>query len=472
MVNPYSQIEQLFMSEHSNFSILIVDDEELVRWSLQHDLAKAGYQVYSTSSGEEAISILQNHEPEITLLDVQLPGMNGFEVLSAIQNHNISTLVMMLTVVTELPVAVKAIRAGAIDYITKPFELNDVLLRIENAIQQNGMKRELNRLRSRQTQSSALEDIIAVSPKTQQVLETAAQIAESGNSTVLVRGESGVGKDIISGAIHNLSPRSKAAFIEVNCPSFPSQLLENELFGHERGAFTDARASKEGLVELAHKGTLFLNEISDVDLNIQAKLLQFLEKKTFRRIGSTKERHVDVRVIAATNQNMEQFVKEGKFRQDLFYRLNVIPLYIPPLRERHEDVPALIEHFLEKFRREFFKPHLEVAQDVMESLTAYHWPGNVRELKNCLERMVLLSKNHLINKEVVPIEIKESYQQNNRVHSAIPAAASPIVMNEIKMIEQALKDAEGNQSRAARHLKISRDTLRYRMKKYGIHTLE
>jgi DNA-binding NtrC family response regulator len=467
-MNRYSDYQSIFMTNQSNITLLIVDDEELVRWSLEQDLKDAGYNVLSANNGEKALKLIQANEPDMVLLDIKLPGMSGFEVLHAIQQNQHSSLVMMLTVVSDIDSAVAAVKAGAIDYVTKPFEFSDVLLRIEKNLQQKQLIQEVKHFRSMQSQHSALDNIVAVSPATQDVIQTITQIAGQGKSTVLIRGESGVGKDLFSKAVHNLSPRASAPFIEVNCPSFPAQLLENELFGHERGAFTDARARKEGLVELANKGTVFLNEISEINANTQAKLLNFLEKKTFRRIGSTREREVDVRVIAATNQNLEKLVGEGQFRQDLFYRLNVIPIFIPPLRARKEDVPPLIEHFLHVFRLEFSKPQLNLSNDVMECLVRYNWPGNVRELKNCMERMVLLTKGNIIHTHVIPKEILDHTNKSPVGSYHDELTMSPLAQNEVELIKKALEQAEGNQSRAARILKISRDTLRYRLKKYHI----
>lgn len=467
-MNQDSVFQPLFMNNRSNITLLVVDDEELVRWSLEQDLEEAGYKILSAGDGEEALKLIQTHEPDMVLLDINLPGMSGFDVLHAIQQNQHSTLVMMLTVVSDIDSAVAAVKAGAVDYVTKPFEFSDILLRIEKNLEQNQLIKEVKHFRSMQSQHSALDNIVSVSPATQDVIQTITQIAGQGKSTVLIRGESGVGKDLFSKAVHNISPRASAPFIEVNCPSFPAQLLENELFGHERGAFTDARARKEGLVELANKGTVFLNEISEINANTQAKLLNFLEKKTFRRIGSTREREVDVRVIAATNQNLEMLVAEGQFRQDLFYRLNVIPIFIPPLRSRKEDVPALIEHFLELFRLEFSKPQLNLSNDVLERMVQYDWPGNVRELKNCMERMVLLTKGNLIQIDVIPKEILDQTSQNPVGNFRKELTISPIAKNEVDLINDAMKQAEGNQSRAARILKISRDTLRYRLKKYKI----
>lgn len=468
------------MANHQGANILIVDDEQLVRWSLENDLKEAGYHVGTASSGEEAIETIRASEPDLVLLDIVLPGMHGIDVLKEIRKSGATCIVIMLTALTDLSHAVEAIRAGAHDYIPKPFDLNDILLRVEKALSHKVLENEVNRYRSQQIQRRGLENIVAVSPPMQTIIETITTLAGQGTGTVLIRGESGVGKDLLASAIHALSPRAKEPFVEVNCPSFPPHLLENELFGHERGAFTDARTRKEGLLEIAHKGTVFLNEIGDVELPVQAKLLQFLEKKVFRRIGSTQERKVDVRVLVATNKNLEQAVRDGAFRQDLFYRLNVIPLDVPPLRERPEDIPVLIEHFLEQFRSEFSKPGLDIDPEAVSILTSYHWPGNVRELRNCLERMVLLSTGNRIARQSLPSEILSGRSSLTAApapvgpggpHNAVQSEPdSPLVEQEKRMILRALEQSRWNQSKAARLLKISRDTLRYRIKKYGIST--
>ena len=386
-------------------SILVVDDEQLLRWSLENDLQEAGYSVSSVSTGEEAIELIRSNEPDLILLDINLPQMDGIQVLKNIRGFGATCVVIMLTAMTDISHAVEAIRSGAVDYIPKPFDLNDVILRVERALNQRGLEREVNRYRNQQIQRRGLENIVAVSAQMRAVIDTISTIASQGNSTVLIRGESGVGKDLLASAIHMISPRLKEPFVEVNCPSFPPHLLENELFGHERGAFTDARSRKEGLFEIAHKGTVFLNEIGDIEPTVQAKLLQFLEKKVFRRIGSTKELKVDVRVIVATNKDLEKAVADGAFRQDLFYRLNVIPIHVPPLREHPEDIPVLVEHFLEQFRQEFSKPNLDIEPEAVEILKHYPWPGNVREMRNCLERMVLLSRSEMVSKKLLPSEI-------------------------------------------------------------------
>jgi len=456
------------MTEHPGATILVVDDEQLVRWSLENDLKRAGFQISTAANGVDALEMIKAQEPDLVLLDIRLPDIDGIQVLRELRKMGITCLVIMLSAFTDVHHAVEAVRAGACDYIPKPFDLDDIILRIDKALNQRGLEQEVHRYRNQQTTNQGLQNIVAVSRRMHEILDIITRVAAQGNSTVLIRGETGVGKDLLARAIHALSPRANGPFVEINCPSFPAHLLENELFGHERGAFTDARTRKEGLLEIAHRGSVFLNEIGDIEATVQAKLLQFLENKVFRRIGSTKERAVDVRVITATNKNLEKAVEEGQFRRDLFYRLNVIPIEVPPLHQRKEDIPALIEHFLEQFRSEFSKPHLEITPDAVDLLIHYSWPGNVRELRNCLERAVLLGREGLITVDSLPAEIVRQSRQNRFDQNAPAALSSPLEEQEKRMILEALEHAGWNQSKASRMLRISRDTLRYRMKKYQI----
>ncbi len=453
------------MAEPDAANLLVVDDEPLIRWSLQNDLSLAGYTVRAVGSGEEALNEIEQQEPDLVILDNKMPGMSGQELIEILQQRETNCVIIMLSALDGLEHAVAAVRAGAYDYVAKPFDLDDILVRIEKALRHRSLQSEVASHRSVQSQRDGLDDIVAVSPVMQEVIQTLMQIASHGSSTVLLRGETGVGKDLMAKAIHRLSPRSGKPFVEINCPSFPSPLLESELFGHERGAYTDARTTKRGLLELANQGTLFLNEIAEINPVVQTKLLQFLEHKVFRRVGGTQERTIDARIITATNQPLEEAVERGLFRQDLYYRLNVIPIHIPPLRKRPEDIPVLIEHFLELFRNEFSKSQLEIETHALERLNAYPWPGNVRELKNTLERMVLLTKNSVIHESGLPEAIFQSAARPSG-----SAASSPLVEQEKRMILEALNEAEWNQSLAARQLRISRDTLRYRIKKYGIQT--
>ena len=456
-------------------SILVVDDERLVVWSLQQELEEAGYRVFTAGNGTEALRIAKEQEPDVVLLDIMLPDINGIEVLKEIRVLGLSPVVLMLTALSDLAHAVESVREGAFDYIPKPFELEDVKHRINRAIRHGRLETEVREYRSRQRGFG--DTVIADSAAMKRVIELIRRVATQSTSTVLLTGESGVGKDLAAKTIHSLSPRAEGPFIEINCPSFPPQLLESELFGHERGAFTDAKNRKRGLLEIAEGGTAFLNEIGDIDGTIQAKLLQILEKKTFRRIGATKEIVADVRIVVATNRDLLAAVKTGRFREDLYYRLNVIPIHLPPLRERGEDIAQLAIHFVNTLQKDLrTEKNITIAQEAIEKLEAYDWPGNVRELRNVIERAILLTRGARIEVEDLPPEIAdERSAQRQTSESAAGSSGEPMTAQwgtldeaERNLILDALRQANGNQSMAARSLGISRDTLRYRLKKYSI----
>ena len=456
-------------------SVLVVDDEKLVVWSIQQELEEADYQVYVAQTGEEALKLASQHEPDVVLLDINLPDLSGLDVLKEIRRLELSSIVIMLTALADLNNAVASGREGAFDFVPKPFDLEDVKHRIEKALRQRQLESEVNEYRNRQRGST--ERVIAQSKAMKEVIELVKRVATQSTSTVLILGESGVGKDVTARMTHNLSPRSKGPFIEINCPSFPSHLLESELFGHERGAFTDAKTRKQGLLEIAQGGTAFLNEIGDIDPSVQAKLLQVLEKKTFRRVGATQELEVDVRIIAATNQNLQQAVNEKNFRQDLFYRLNVLPIHIPPLRERVADIVPLAHYFVENLQQGVTKDLRTLSAESLEKLERYSWPGNARELRNVIERAILLARGPVIHVDDLPREIAECSLQREPVESRVEGDVSDddgpwgaLELGERNQILEALKDTAGNQSRAARILGISRDTLRYRLKKFSIPT--
>jgi two-component system response regulator AtoC len=453
------------MANH-NSRILIVDGNRTIHSTLEPHFRKEGFSTCLLSSAREAIDWIRRHNPEIVLMDTRLPDLDGLEMISRIRQQPASSIIILLSDSSDLEFAVNAVKAGADDCILKPVNPGHLLKRIRKIL-----KHEEERSPRHPLNGSAKGNtrMVAESLSMRQILSTIHQIAPHGNSTILIRGETGVGKDLLARIVHERSPRARNSFVEINCPSFPPHLLENELFGHEKGAFTDARTHKQGLLEVAHKGTAFLNEIGDIDASVQAKLLQFLEKKIFRRIGSTRERSVDVRVIVATNQVLEQLVEENRFRRDLFYRLNVIPIYIPPLRERIEDIPALCEHFLHHYRREYNKPHLTIRRETIQLLQGYPFPGNVRELKNILERTVLLNTSGEISPSTLPPEVLEKCRTRAETHYFLGESLSPLVQQEKSLILKALVDAEWNQSKAARKLSITRDTLRYRMKKHQIY---
>jgi two-component system response regulator AtoC len=450
--------------------ILIVDDEHLIRWSLDKDLQQAGYDTRQAASGEEALAVMEEAEPDIVLLDLRMPGIDGFKVMEEANDRGLSSLFIIVTGVGDVKTAVRAVKSGAVDYICKPFEIEDVKLRIEMALEAARLRRELTSLKDDLKARYGFENLIGEAPSIREVFSTIEKVAGSKFSTVLLQGESGTGKDLVARTIHSLSDRSQAIFLDINCSAFPESLLESELFGHEKGAFTGAGSTKKGLFELADGGTIYLDEIGDMPLTLQGKLLKVIETKRFRRVGGITEIQVDVRIIAATNKDLQVEVNERRFRNDLFYRLRVIPIHIPPLRERTEDIPLLVEFFITKFNAEFKKNVKGISPDALKLLKNYPWPGNVRELKNIIERVLILETSEKIELENLPPEIT-SYSQANSVSKLVdhfPAEGISLKEVERDLISKALARANGNQSRAAELLGISRDTLRYRMQKFGL----
>jgi DNA-binding NtrC family response regulator len=406
----------------------------------------------------------------VVLLDLKMPGIDGFQVMEEAKARNLHPLFIIVTGIGDVKTAVRAVKTGAVDYICKPFEIEDVKLRIEMALETARMRRELTTLKDELAAQYGFDNIIGDSAAMKEVLSTVRKVAASKFSTVLLQGESGTGKDLIARTIHSLSDRSQAVFLDINCSAFPETLLESELFGHERGAFTGAAVSKKGLFELADGGTIYLDEIGDMPFSLQGKLLKAIETKRFRRVGGTSEIGVDVRIIAATNKNLKVEVEAGRFRNDLFYRLQVIPLHLPPLREHAEDIPKLARFFIEKFSVEFKKPMKGVSPDAMELLRRYPWPGNVRELRNMIERILILETGEVIEADDLPPEII-TYIGSERKPSfsgEFPSAGLSLEEVEKELIQKALVMADGNQTRAAELLGISRDTLRYRLQKFGL----
>jgi two-component system response regulator AtoC len=375
--------------------VLVVDDERLVRWSLSERLRADGIEPVQAASAREAIDVAAKGI-DAAILDYKLPDGDGISVLKQLRQMDPDLPVVMLTAHTEVEVVVEAIKAGASDYVAKPFEVHDVALRLARALEATNAQRELRRLREEVSRPFSFASMIGESEKMQQVKTLAGKVAGSPGSTVLITGESGTGKDLVAKVIHYGSSRAARPFLNVTCSALPDTLLESELFGHERGAFTDARQQKRGLFEQADQGTLFLDEIGEMAPALQAKLLRFLEEKAFRRLGSTSDIKVDVRVIAATNRDLEQAVRNGKFRDDLYYRLNVLRIAMPPLRDRERDVVLLAQHYVTVFSREFKKPVRSLSAAAQQALLAYSWPGNVRELRNMVERAVLLAEDPVL----------------------------------------------------------------------------
>ncbi len=450
--------------------ILVVDDEYLIRWTLQQNLEKEGYEVILAETGEEALDKVKEEAPDLALLDIKLPGMDGYEVLEKALKIDVGIIPIMITAFDEVDKVVRAMRLGAFDYITKPFDFGKVRLSIQKALEASQLKREVRNLRREQRNWYGFDKIVAVSQEMGRVLQISEKIAQSETATVLIQGESGTGKEVIAHLIHERSKRQNMSFITVNCANFPEQMLENELCGHEKGAFTDAKEVKKGLLEVADKGTLFLDEIGDMNLNLQGKILRLVEQKTFRRIGGLKDIQVDVRIITATNKDLLKLKEEGKFREDLFYRINVASIRIPPLRERPNDILPLAKYFMQKYNEEFHKNLQKISKGVEDFLGSYNWPGNVRELKNVIERAMILVEGDNLLMEHLPIEILGQASKQGGVIEGIRIPPEGISMEKVEeaLVRQALKITNGNQTKAAKLLDISRDALRYRMQKFGI----
>jgi two-component system response regulator AtoC len=456
--------------EVSEARILVVDDEYLIRWTLQQNLEKEGYEVILAETGEEALEKVKEEAPDLALLDIKLPGIDGYEVLERALKIDEGIIPIMVTAFDEVEKVVKAMRLGAFDYITKPFDFSKVYLSIQKALEASQLKREVKHLRKEKKSWFGIDHIVAVSDEMERVLQISEKIAQSEAATVLIQGESGTGKEVIAHLIHELSKRQKMPFITVNCANFPEQMLENELCGHEKGAFTDAKEVKKGLLEVADRGTLFLDEIGDMNLNLQGKILRLVEQKTFRRIGGLKDIQVDVRIITATNKDLLGLKEENKFREDLFYRINVASIRLPPLRERPGDILPLTKYFMEKYNDEFHKNVQVISKGVEDFLKNYSWPGNVRELKNVIERAMILVDGDTLFMEHLPIEILGQASKQGGPIEGIRIPPEGISMEKVEeaLVRQALKMTNGNQTKAAKLLDISRDALRYRMQKFGL----
>ena len=450
--------------------VLVVDDEYLIRWTLQQKMEKAGYEVFVAETGEEGIQKIKEEAPDIVLLDIKMPGMDGYEVLEEAVKIDPGLVVIMITAYEDIGGVVRAMRLGAFDYIIKPFDFDKILISVQKSLETSKLRREVERLRADKRIDIGFQDIVAVSKEMARVFEMVNKISRSETSTVLIQGDSGTGKELIAHAIHQRSKREKMPFITVNCAGFPEYLLENELCGHQKGAFTDAKEVKKGLLELAEGGTLFLDEIGDMDLSLQSKLLRLVEQKTFRRMGGVKDIQVDVRIITATNKDLLKLKEEGKFREDLFYRINVASLRLPSLRERSDDILPLTKFYVEKYNKEFHRNIIKIDNAVEEFFVNYKWPGNVRELKNVIERAMILGEGDTLLMEHLPIEILGQVSRRGKTIEGISIPQEGISLEKVEegLVRQALKMANGNQTKAAKLLDISRDALRYRMQKMGL----
>jgi DNA-binding NtrC family response regulator len=446
-------------------TVLIVDDEEGFRWPLSEFLKDKGYDVFIAENGKQCMAIIDEEDVNVVLLDVRLKTEDGINVLKEIRAKfpEKDIQVIMMTAFTTLDSAFEAGKYDCFRYVKKPFEMDHMLRNIEDAIKPVQLSDEIRR---RKQQENEKFEIIGKSRQMNEIQEKLRRIAPS-SATVLIEGETGVGKELIARQIHNIAGRGM--FVEVNCSAVPENLLESELFGYEKGAFTDAKKSKRGLAELASPGTLFLDEVGEMSLGLQSKLLRVLENKSFRRVGGTEEVKVDTRVVAATNTDLKALAEKGKFREDLYYRLIVIPIYVPPLRERVDDIPILIEHYVAIFSRELRK-QVEVSGEAMQLFMNYSWPGNVRELRNLIERIILLETDDRILPEHLPPEVRTpSREVGKRSPDSPPPSGSPNSLREIELlaIQDALKKSGGNKTKAAAILGISRQTLRARLKESG-----
>ncbi|MED5369406.1 MAG: sigma-54 dependent transcriptional regulator [Myxococcota bacterium] len=449
----------------SRGTLLVCDDEELIRWSLNEHLSGQGFEVVEAEDGVDCLEKVSAHAPDLILTDLKMPRMEGMEVLRRLREEGKDVPVIVLTAHGAVDSAVQATKLGAQAYLSKPFDLREVTLAVEKALEQYRLEHEVRYLRSSR---AGYGRIIGESPAMQRLFHTLRRLEQVQAPTVLVNGESGVGKDVIAHAIHERGPRSSGPMMEVDCASLPEQLIESELFGHEKGAFTDARSTKRGLFEVARGGTIFLDEIGEMTAATQAKLLRALENRTFRRVGGTTNLSMEAGIIAATNRDLAQEVKAGNFREDLYFRLNVIRIEVPPLRERREDVPLLIDHFVERFNRDFRKQVQGVSAEALQLLGGYTWPGNVRELKNVIERIVILEADDLIRVEHLPSAIRYGRQADRSVPFLLPEEGVNLDELERSLLQQAMDRTEGNQSAAARLLGISRYALRYRLEKHKL----
>ncbi len=446
-------------------TILIVEDEAKMRRLLELNLGEDGFQTLSAPDVETGLELLRQNSVDLVLTDLKLPGMGGLEFLQAIKRQNANLPVVVMTAYGSVETAVEAMKAGASDYVLKPFSLAEMRMIVHKELDVRKLREENRSLREALGHRYEYPNIVARSAKMQEVLAMVERVAAT-QSTVLVGGESGVGKDLIAHAIHQKSRRASGPFIKINSTAIPENLLESELFGYEKGAFTGAATSKPGKFELADKGTLFLDEIGDVPPATQVKLLRVLQEREFERLGGTKTIKVDVRLIAATNRDLRAALEEGTFRQDLYYRLNVVPIDIPPLREHKEDIPDLVKLFLDRFSSQAGKHITGVAPEAMDMLTAFHWPGNVRELENIIERAVALSEGPVL--QAVDIHLDVARAKPASATAALIPEGQTLEQWEDEMIREALRRANGNKSQAARMLGLSRNALRYRLSKIGI----
>ncbi|MGZ3689322.1 MAG: sigma-54-dependent transcriptional regulator [Bdellovibrionota bacterium] len=466
--------------------ILVVDDEKMIRWSLSEALRGWGFEPVEAETASVALAAFESEPPAAVLLDINLPDGSGLDVLRKMRQREPDAVVIMITANVLVDETIAALRGGAYDFIGKPINLEELQVAIRNGIETSRLRREVKSIRRERAQQFSFGQIIGQSPAIREMLAMAQKVAESEVSSVLLQGESGTGKDLVAKAIHYHSNRADGPFIAINCAALPGTLIESELFGYEKGAFTDAKARKEGMFEQAEGGTLLLDEIGELELSLQAKLLRVLEDQVIRRVGGLRDIQVDVRVIAASNRDLEKAVRETQFRQDLYYRLAIIAIFIPPLRERKEDILPLVDFFIERYNRRFRKTIRGISDETRHLILAHNWPGNVRELKNTIERGMILEEESYLRSIYLPFSVGESggrtlFERTSPADGGrklsngralprlyIPEGGTSLEELEHSMVELAMSQAHGNQTNAAKLLDISRDALRYKLKKFSM----
>ncbi len=454
--------------------VLVVDDEESIREFLEIMLRREKYEVETASNAKKALKLLEKENFDMIITDIQMPEMSGIELLGKVKDMDSDTVVIMITAYGSTESAVEAMKLGAYDYITKPFKIDELKIIIKNALSANTLKQENIQLKKALEKKYSFQNIVGSSSSMLKLYDMIQRISQT-KSNILINGESGTGKELIARAIHFNGPLKDKPFITINCGAIPENLLESEMFGHKKGSFTGAIADKKGLFEVADTGTIFLDEVGDLPLSIQVKLLRAIQERTFRRVGSTQDVQVDVRIICATNKNLEQEVKKGHFREDLFYRLNVIQIMAPPLRERKEDIPTLALHFSEKYSNELNKDIKKISKEAMDALVAYNFPGNVRELENFIERAVALEEGQAILKESLPSQVQYAQTGSALMDiNTIKLGEDKINLEKIvdsiekDLLTRALAKTNGVKKKAAQILGISFRSMRYRLEKHGM----
>ena len=443
--------------------ILIIDDDSSLRRVLEYNLQQEGYDVTTAADGESGLKLFVEQSPAIVITDLKMPGMGGFQLLSAVKERSPSTVVIVLTAFGAIDTAVEAMKLGAFDYLTKPFNREELKLTVRKGLQLRGLSEENRLLKEELSGRAEFHSIVGTSRAMEGVFSVVRKVADT-EATVLITGESGTGKELVARAIHTGSSRRGAPFVAVNCAAIPKDLLESELFGHVKGAFTGAIRDKEGKFQLAEGGTIFLDEVGDLPVELQPKLLRVLQERVVEPVGGTSGQRIDVRVVAATNANLEKWIAEGRFREDLYYRLCVIPLELPPLRDRPEDVALLVRYFCSKYAA----PAATFSKQALERLQSYAWPGNVRELENTVERLLIMRESDLIGVDELPDKISVVAAETPGGVLRLPADGYSLEQLEMEAVQEALARCDWNQTRAARFLRIPRHTLIYRMEKYNI----